>query len=233
MATNVSQQDETLHKVIEWCDQREVEGLRLANALLQKHDLAAYAVVKAQIDAYHKTAEHCRSMLGYSGSMPSCLNYEDIDDSSPDLQPQVGDYGVAVLENAHGQEEIPFHVEREEHTGLPVALLNTRLYAETGRRHRRRTVREPVPALFGRLYVESDGPKAEQRRSAPPTDAEVEAVAKRLCWNSCEWDGIESDCVAKDEDDAWDYAGEIPGFQEEYIRQAKEMLEIARKAVSE
>lgn len=125
MATNVSQQDETLHKVIEWCDQREVEGLRLANALLQKHDLAAYAVVKAQIDAYHKTAEHCRSMLGYSGSMPSCLNYEDIDDSSPDLQPQVGDYGVAVLENAHGQEEIPFHVEREEHTGLPVALLNT------------------------------------------------------------------------------------------------------------
>lgn len=71
MATNVSQQDETLYKVIEWCEQREVEGLRLANALLQKHDLAAYAVVKAQIDAYHKTAEHCRHMLGYSGSMPS------------------------------------------------------------------------------------------------------------------------------------------------------------------
>ena len=71
-------------------------------------------------------------------------------------------------------------------------------------------------------------------RSAPPTDAEVEAVAKRLLWRSCKkWDGIESDCVAKDEDDAWNYAGEIPGFQEEYIRQAKEMLEIARKAVSE
>lgn len=71
-------------------------------------------------------------------------------------------------------------------------------------------------------------------RSAPPTDAEVEAVAKRLLWRSWwSWDGIESDCVAKDEDDAWDYAGEIPGFQEEYIRQAKEMLEIARKAVSE
>lgn len=49
-------------------------------------------------------------------------------------------------------------------------------------------------------------------RSAPPTDAEVEAVAKRLCWNSCEWDGIESDYVAKDEDDAWDYAGEICGY---------------------
>lgn len=65
-------------------------------------------------------------------------------------------------------------------------------------------------------------------REAPPSDVEVEAVAKRLLWRSCKkWDGIESDCVAKDEDDAWNYAGEIPGFQEEYIRQAKEMLEIA------
>lgn len=71
-------------------------------------------------------------------------------------------------------------------------------------------------------------------RTAPPAAAEIEAVAKRLLWRSCrKWDGIESDCAAKDEDDAWDYAGEIPGFQEEYIRQAKEMLEIARKAVSE
>ena len=58
-------------------------------------------------------------------------------------------------------------------------------------------------------------------------------LAKRLCWDSYEWDGVDSDCVAKDEDDAWDYAGEIPGFHEEYIRQAEEMLEIARKAVNE
>ena len=71
-------------------------------------------------------------------------------------------------------------------------------------------------------------------REALPTNAEIEAVAKRLLWRSCKkWDGVESDCVAKGEDDAWNYAGEIPGFQEEYIRQAKEMLEIARKAVSE
>lgn len=70
-------------------------------------------------------------------------------------------------------------------------------------------------------------------RSAPPTDAEVEAVAKRLCWNSCEWDGIESDYVAKDEEDAWDYAGEILGMRECYAAQARDLLEIARKAVSE
>ncbi len=70
-------------------------------------------------------------------------------------------------------------------------------------------------------------------RSAPPTDAEVEAVAKRLCWNSYEWDGIESDCVAKDEDDAWDYAGEICGYQEDFIDRARDLLEVARKAVNE
>lgn len=62
--------------------------------------------------------------------LPSCLTYDDWDDSSEDTQPQVGDYGVAVRENAHGQEEIPFHIEREERTGLPVALLNDRLYAK-------------------------------------------------------------------------------------------------------
>lgn len=39
--------------------------------------------------------------------------------------------------------------------------------------------------------------------------------------------------IMLDEADAWDYAGEIPGFHEGYVRQAKEMLEIARKAVSE
>lgn len=74
-------------------------------------------------------------------------------------------------------------------------------------------------------------------RSAPPTAVEIEAVAKLLCWNSCwngcEWDGIESDYVAKDEDDAWDYAGEICGYQEDYIARAKEVLEVARKAVAE
>lgn len=130
MATNVTEKDKTLQEIIDWCEQLEIDGLRLANALLMQRDTTAYGVVKGQIDAYGKTADHCCSMLGYSGSMPSCLNYEDIDDSSPDLQPQVGDYGVAVLENAHGQEEIPFHIEREERTGLPVALLNERLYAK-------------------------------------------------------------------------------------------------------
>lgn len=43
MATNVTEKDRTLNEIIEWCEQREIMGLRLANALLQKHDMAAYA----------------------------------------------------------------------------------------------------------------------------------------------------------------------------------------------
>lgn len=71
MATNVTEKDKTLNEIIDWCEQLEVEGLRLANDLLMQRDMAAYGVVKGQINAYEKTADHCRSMLGYSGSMPS------------------------------------------------------------------------------------------------------------------------------------------------------------------
>ena len=71
MAVNVSQKDKTLNEIIDWCEQLTAEGLRLSSALLSQHDMAAYGVVKGQVDAYEKTADHCRSMLGYSGSMPS------------------------------------------------------------------------------------------------------------------------------------------------------------------
>ena len=79
MARNVTQKDQTLNEIIDWCEQLEVEGLRLASALLRQHDMAAYGVVKGQINAYEKTADHCRSMLGYSGSMPSELPNQNED----------------------------------------------------------------------------------------------------------------------------------------------------------
>lgn len=71
MATNVTEKDKTLNEIIDWCEQMEAEGLRLASALLRQHDMDAYGVVNGQTNAYEKTADHCRSMLGYSGSMPS------------------------------------------------------------------------------------------------------------------------------------------------------------------
>lgn len=67
----VTQKDKTLNEIIDWCEQREIECLRLANALLMQRDMSTYGVVKGQINAYEKTADHCRSLLGYSGNMPT------------------------------------------------------------------------------------------------------------------------------------------------------------------
>lgn len=71
MAVNVTQKDQTLNEIIEWCEQRKADGLRLASALLMQHDMTAYGVVQGQVNAYEKTADHCRSLLGYSGNMPT------------------------------------------------------------------------------------------------------------------------------------------------------------------
>lgn len=71
MAVNVTEKDKTLNEIIDWCGQLAAEGLRLASALLMQHDMDTYGVVHGQVNAYEKTADHCRSMLGYSGSMPS------------------------------------------------------------------------------------------------------------------------------------------------------------------
>ena len=71
MATNVTEKDKALQEVIDWCEQLEAEGLKLANALLMQRDMAAYGVVQGQANAYGKVADHCRSMLGYSGDMPN------------------------------------------------------------------------------------------------------------------------------------------------------------------
>ena len=71
MAMNITEKDKTLNEIIDWCEQSAAEGLRLASALLRQHDMTAYGVAKGQTNAYEKTADHCRSMLGYSGPMPS------------------------------------------------------------------------------------------------------------------------------------------------------------------
>ena len=71
MAVNITEKDKTLNEIIDWCEQLAAEGLRLASALLIQHDMHAYGVVRGQVDVYENTADHCRSMLGYSGSMPS------------------------------------------------------------------------------------------------------------------------------------------------------------------
>lgn len=103
MVTNVSEKDKTLQEIIDWCEQLEVEGLRLANALLMQRDMAAYGVVKGQINAYEKTADHCRSLLGYSGNMPTEVpnQSEDMKKSSV-LEIPPHDMGLCVGLLPHG-----------------------------------------------------------------------------------------------------------------------------------
>ena len=71
MTTNITEKDKTLNEIIDWCEQMESDGLRLASALLIQHDMAAYGAMQGQISAYEKTADHCRSLLDHSDSIPS------------------------------------------------------------------------------------------------------------------------------------------------------------------
>lgn len=65
-------------------------------------------------------------------------------------------------------------------------------------------------------------------RSAPPTAVEIEAVAKKLIWGDMApaWED-----VMPSEDYFWTLAE--PEMRASYIRDAREMLETARKAVTE
>ena len=65
-------------------------------------------------------------------------------------------------------------------------------------------------------------------RAAPPADVEVEAVARKLLWWDMEpaWED-----VMPSEGCFWTLAE--PGMRANCLRDAREMLEIARKAVSE
>lgn len=65
-------------------------------------------------------------------------------------------------------------------------------------------------------------------RNAPPADVEVEAVAKKLRWwaSAPFWED-----AMPSEDCFWNQTR--PEIRADYIRVAREMLEIARKAVSE
>lgn len=65
-------------------------------------------------------------------------------------------------------------------------------------------------------------------RAAPPADVEVEAVAKRLLW----WDMAPAwEDVMPSEDCFWTLSE--PEIRANYLRDAREMLEIARKAANE
>jgi hypothetical protein len=68
MATNVSQKDETLHEIIDYCTGMSQKMMNEVET--NSSGLAALKCMGAA-GAYMTVIKHCQDMLGYSGSMPS------------------------------------------------------------------------------------------------------------------------------------------------------------------
>lgn len=66
MPTNVTQKDETLHEIIDWCEQEADKQYDLYRTTYGDDRVRTDAAG----DAYWAVAGHCREMLGYGGGMP-------------------------------------------------------------------------------------------------------------------------------------------------------------------
>ena len=62
MATNVSEKDKTLNEIIEWSEKKWQKA---------NHEACYFLMREPAKKAYAEVIEHCKAMLGYSGSMPS------------------------------------------------------------------------------------------------------------------------------------------------------------------
>lgn len=69
MPTNVTQKDETLKQVIDWCG-RELGSLTWYLRTAYWLDDATKNWNSGKARAYEEVIGHCKSMLGYGGSMP-------------------------------------------------------------------------------------------------------------------------------------------------------------------
>lgn len=67
MATNVTQKDKTLNEIIRWCEREADRQTDTYRSSYGEERLRADAAG----DAFTQVAYHCRSMLGYSGQMPT------------------------------------------------------------------------------------------------------------------------------------------------------------------
>lgn len=63
MAVNVTEKDKTLNEIIDWCADREKQ---ICDA--REGD---FSIDYIQVVTLEQVIDHCQSMLGYSGSMPS------------------------------------------------------------------------------------------------------------------------------------------------------------------
>lgn len=75
MVTNVSEKDKALQEVIDWCNSGFDKASQEFNA--SSGEYAARCMVA--MFAYQGVIDHCRSMLGYSGTMPSEVSNQSED----------------------------------------------------------------------------------------------------------------------------------------------------------
>lgn len=71
MATNVTEKDKTLNEIIDWALSWNVMLAYDAKIKERAGDASQAARYGGMAEAYGYVMEHCRSLLGYSGSMPS------------------------------------------------------------------------------------------------------------------------------------------------------------------
>lgn len=70
MATNVTQKDKTLQKVIDYCKSKR-KDCRIMYTRTTNHNHDDRMILCAGMRAYDHIIDYCTHMLGYSGSMPS------------------------------------------------------------------------------------------------------------------------------------------------------------------
>lgn len=70
MATNVTEKDKTLKEVIDWCENKRSDTVKF---LQRMHWLGFHATTlcNGHIQAYEDVINHCKDMLGDTGSTPS------------------------------------------------------------------------------------------------------------------------------------------------------------------
>lgn len=71
MATNVTEKDKTLHSIIDWCNQAMKTEYKMLRLCIRKNDADGETWHGGCGAAYQRVVEHCESMLGYGGSMPT------------------------------------------------------------------------------------------------------------------------------------------------------------------
>ena len=73
MATNVTEKDKTLNEIIDWLRGQRDEEYRFFNVATRTGGVAESEIdgcmIRAQVFA--RCIDHCKSLLGYSGSMPN------------------------------------------------------------------------------------------------------------------------------------------------------------------